>query len=167
MTDIGKFLSDVEKVKKLGCFIGVKTLTAMTIVVETGDFFRFRTAKDYAGFLGLVPGEHSSADSSTHMGITKAGNGHLRKALIESADSICKGIIGYKSKDLKRRQRGNRTDVIAYADKGNEKRRNAATLRHEPDPRSFVLFFVFLNRSLSRDQAMPPAAEAWMRSMRA
>ena len=113
----------VEKVKKLGCFIGVKTLTAMTIVVETGDFFRFRTAKDYAGFLGLVPGEHSSADSSTHMGITKAGNGHLRKALIESADSICKGIIGYKSKDLKRRQRGNRTDVIAYADKGNERMR--------------------------------------------
>ena len=109
----------VEKVKKLACFLGIKTLTAMTCVVEAGDFSRFRKAKDFASFLGLVPGEHSSAESSAHMGITKAGNGHLRKALIESADSICKGKIGHKSKDLRRRQKGSSSQVIAYADKAN------------------------------------------------
>ena len=109
----------VEKIKQLTCFLGIKTLTAMTCVVEVDDFARFKTAKDFASFLGLVPGQHSSAESSVHMGITKAGNGHLRKAFIESADSICKGKVGHKSKDLRRRQLGNSSQVIAYADKGN------------------------------------------------
>ena len=109
----------VEKVKKLTCFLGIKTLTAMTCVVEVDDFNRFQTANDFASFLGLVPGEHSSAETSVHMGITKAGNGHLRKAFVESADSICKGQIGHKSKDLRKRQQGNSGEVIAYADKGN------------------------------------------------
>ena len=109
----------VEKVKKLTCFLGIKTLTAMTCVVEVGDFERFPKAKDFASFLGLVPGQHDSAESSARMGITKAGNGHLRKVFIESADSICKGTPGYKSKDLRRRQQGNSSQVIGYADKGN------------------------------------------------
>ena len=109
----------VEKVKKMTCFLGIKTLTAMTCVVEVGDFARFPKAKDFAAFLGLVPGQHDSAESSAHLGITKAGNGHLRKAFIESADSICKGAPGHKSKELRRRQQGNGTQVIGYADKGN------------------------------------------------
>ncbi len=53
-----------EKVEQLRCFVGIKTYSAMTILVETSDFQRFRTAAHYAAYLGLVPGEHSSGDTA-------------------------------------------------------------------------------------------------------
>ena len=108
-----------EKVRKLECFLGIQTHTALSLIVETGDFNRFRKGNAYAAYLGLAPGEHSSAESGGHLGITKAGNTHLRKLLIEASGGICKGVIGYKSKALKARQSGNTADVIAYADKAN------------------------------------------------
>lgn len=46
------------------CFLGVKTHTALSIVVEIGDFNRFEKAPKFAGLLGLVPSEDSSGDSS-------------------------------------------------------------------------------------------------------
>ena len=53
------------------------------------------------------------------LGISKAGNTHLRCLLIEAAKSICKGSIGYKSKALRSRQSAQPAEVIAYADKAN------------------------------------------------
>ena len=108
-----------EKVKKLECFLGIKTHTALSLIVETGDFIRFRKGNIYAAYLGLAPGEHSSAESGGRLGITKAGNSHLRRLLIEAAGGICKGRIGQKSKSLTARQKGNPVDVISYADKAN------------------------------------------------
>ena len=113
-----------EKVKKLECFLGIKTHTALSLIVETGDFIRFRKGNVYAAYLGLAPGEHSSAESGGRLGITKAGNSHLRRLLIEAAGGICKGQIGKKSKDLISRQKGNSADVIAYADKANVRLRS-------------------------------------------
>ena len=113
-----------EKVRKLECFLGIKTHTALSLIVETGDFIRFRKGNVYAAYLGLAPGEHSSAESGGRLGITKAGNSHLRRLLIEAAGGICKGQIGKKSKDLIARQKGNPADVIAYADKGNVRLRS-------------------------------------------
>ena len=113
-----------EKVKKLECFLGIKTHTALSLIVETGDFIRFRKGNIYAAYLGLAPGEHSSAESGGRLGITKAGNSHLRRLLIEAAGGICKGQIGKKSKDLIARQKGNPADVIAYADKANVRLRS-------------------------------------------
>jgi transposase len=112
-----------EKVKMLTCLIGVKTYTALTIIVETGDFHRFATAKQYAAFLGLVPGEDSSGDKQKRLGITKAGNNHVRRLLVESAQGYTRGKAGFKSKALKSRQNGNSAEVIAYADKANERLR--------------------------------------------
>jgi len=113
-----------EKVRKLECFLGIKTHTALSLIVETGDFIRFRKGNVYAAYLGLAPGEHSSAESGGRLGITKAGNSHLRRLLIEAAGGICKGQIGKKSKDLIARQKGNPADVIAYADKANVRLRS-------------------------------------------
>ena len=113
-----------EKVNKLECFLGIQTHTALSLIVETGDFNRFRKGNVYAAYLGLAPGEHSSAESGGHLGITKAGNTHLRKLLIEASGGICKGVIGYKSKALKARQSENAADVIAYADKANVRLRS-------------------------------------------
>ena len=92
---------------------------ALSLIVETGDFMRFSKGNIYASYLGLAPGEHSSGESTGRLGITKAGNSHLRRLLIEAAEGICKGVIGHKSKALAARQNGNPEDVISYADKAN------------------------------------------------
>ena len=97
--------------------------TALSLIVETGDFTRFAKGNVYAAYLGLAPGEHSSAVKVNRLGITKAGNSHLRLLLVEAAGGICKGAIGHKSKVLKQRQQGNSAEVIAYADKANERLR--------------------------------------------
>jgi len=112
-----------EQVKKLICLIGVKPLTALSVIVEIGDFVRFASAEQLAAFLGLVPGEDSSGEKQNRGSITKAGNSHVRRLLVESAQSYTRGAIGYKSNDLKIRQSGNSPQVIAYADKANERLR--------------------------------------------
>lgn len=113
-----------EDAKKLGCFLGIRTHTELSLIVETGDFKRFAKGNIYAAFLGLVPGEHSSSQKVNHLGITKAGNSHLRRLLIEAATGICKGAIGHKSKELRSRQNGQSAEVIAYADKANTRLRS-------------------------------------------
>lgn len=112
-----------EKVNKLVCFKGVRTHTAMSLIVETSDFRRFPSAPQYAAFLGLVPGEHSSSDSCHRLPITKAGNSHLRRLLTEAANSYGRARAGRKSANLKQRQQGNAPEVIAYADKANDRLR--------------------------------------------
>ena len=110
-----------ESVKKLKCFIGIKTHTALSVIVEVGDFNRFGTANQFASYLGLVPGEHTSSNDINRLGITKAGNSHVRQLLTEAAQCYGRGRIGYKSKELKARQSGNDPIIIAYADKANER----------------------------------------------
>lgn len=112
-----------ETVKNMSCFMGIKTHTAMSMIVEIGDFRRFEKASKFAGFLGLVPSENSSAESIKRYGITKSGNSHLRRLLVEAAQSYTRGSIGHKSNDLKKRQEGCTAEVIAYADKANERLR--------------------------------------------
>ena len=112
-----------EAVRKLCCFIGVQTHTALSVIVEVGDFKRFASAEKFASYIGLVPGEDSSGDGQTRLGITKAGNRHVRMLLTEASQCYSRGQIGYKSKALKARQDGNTPQVIAYADKANERLR--------------------------------------------
>lgn len=113
-----------ENVRKLGCFLGIRTHTALSLIVETGDFKRFAKGNTYAAFLGLAPGEHSSSTNVNRLGISKAGNTHLRRLLIEAAKGICKGAIGHKSKELRSRQSGQSAEVIVYADKANTRLRS-------------------------------------------
>jgi transposase len=110
-----------EDVGKLKCLIGVKTHTALATIVETGDFKRFKTARHYSAYLGLVPGENSSGDRVQRGGITKTGNVHIRKLLVEAAQNYSRGAVGAKPKALQKRQVGNDPRVIAYADKANER----------------------------------------------
>lgn len=109
--------------KKLCCFIGVKTHTALSVIVEVGNFKRFASAEHFASYLGLVPVEDSSRDGKTRLGITKAENRHVRLLLTEAAQCYARGQVDFKSKELKSRQKGNTTEVIAYADKANERLR--------------------------------------------
>lgn len=110
-----------EPVKKLCCFTGIATHTAMAVISEISDFSRFETAGKFSAYLGLVPGERSSSDKCKHLGITKQGNTHLRRLLVESAQSYTKGRVGQKSVALKKRQAGMPSQIVAYADRCAER----------------------------------------------
>jgi transposase len=69
---------------RLGCLRGVATLTAFGLAVEIGDWHRL-TGSSIGAYLGLVPTESSSGDSRSRGSITKTGNGHARRLLIEAA----------------------------------------------------------------------------------
>lgn len=112
-----------EKVRKLECFLGIKAQTALAVIVETGDFKRFPDAGHYAAYLGLMLGEDSSGDNRNGLGITKAGNRHIRMLLVEAAQCYSRGKTGHKSGVLSARQEGNPPAVIAYADRENERLR--------------------------------------------
>jgi len=71
-------------VTRLGCLRGVSTLTAFGLTVEVGDWSRF-TGSSIGAFLGLVPTEHSSGGSRSQGSITKTGNTHARRLLVEAA----------------------------------------------------------------------------------
>src|SRR5690606_38742517 len=71
-------------VRKLCCLRGISTLTGFALAVELGDWDRF-TGASIGAFLGLVPSEHSSGDSRRQGGITKTGNTHARRLLVEAA----------------------------------------------------------------------------------
>lgn len=64
---------------------GVDSVTAIGLIAEIGHFERFETARDLMGYLGLVPSEHSSGNSVRRGSITKTGNGHARRLLVEAA----------------------------------------------------------------------------------
>jgi transposase len=71
-------------VHRLGCLRGVSTLTAFGLAVEIGDWQRL-SGRSIGAYLGMVPTEHSSGQSRSQGGITKTGNGHARRLLIEAA----------------------------------------------------------------------------------
>ena len=70
---------------RLRAFRGIDTLSAVTVLTETCDFRRFASAAGYMAFTGLVPREHSSGASRRQGAITKAGNAHVRRVLVEAA----------------------------------------------------------------------------------
>ena len=64
---------------------GISLLTATTIVAEIGDLRRFHSAPQLMAYLGVVPSEHSSGGTKSRGSITKTGNSHVRRVLIEAA----------------------------------------------------------------------------------
>lgn len=64
---------------------GVALITAMTVVAELGDLTRFDSPRQLMAYLGLVPSEASRGTQRRRGGITKTGNGHVRRVLVEAA----------------------------------------------------------------------------------
>jgi len=104
-----------DAVGRLMCLRGVKEITAMVLISEVYDFRRFATAPQFAAYLGLVPSEHSSGGPGNERrgGITKTGNKHVRRVLIEAA-------WHYRSQpsiqgDLKKRIEGQDPGIVRHA----------------------------------------------------
>jgi len=106
-------------VRYLRCLKGVDTLSALTIVVEVQDFQRFETAAAFMSFTGLVGSEHSSGDKIWRGSITKAGNAHLRRVLVESAWCNRHGQV--VSRELALRRRGCPAPVLQIARRAQDR----------------------------------------------
>jgi transposase len=102
-----------ELVARLRCLRGIDTLTALALVAEIGDFGRFQCAEEFMAFVGLVPSEHSSGEKRGQGSITKVGNSHVRRLLVEAAwHARRRPTVGYQ---LARRQRGQDAAVLERA----------------------------------------------------
>jgi transposase len=108
-----------EAVGWLRCFRGIDTLTAISILAELHDVQRFPTARALMAYLGLVPGEHSSGDTTRRGRITKTGNTLVRRLLTEAAWQYQhRPAIGQR---LARRRLGQPARVLAIADKAQQR----------------------------------------------
>jgi transposase len=101
------------RVARLRCFRGIDDLTALTIAAELGDPRRFTRAGQGMADVGLVPSEHSSGAKRAHGGITKTGNAHLRRVLVEAAWHYRHGP--YVGSRLQARQAGQPAAIVAHA----------------------------------------------------
>jgi transposase len=72
-------------IEALQALRGVALIAAVTIAAEVGELSRFSTARQLMGYSGAVPSEASSGERTRRGGITKAGNAHLRRVIIEAA----------------------------------------------------------------------------------
>jgi transposase len=108
-----------QPVSWLRCLRGVDTTTAMTLLAELHDFRRFTSARHLMAYLGLTPSEYSSGDKSRRGSITKAGNSHVRRVLIEASWSYRHrpSVSG----PLRKRREGQPAAVIALADRAQSR----------------------------------------------
>jgi transposase len=102
-----------EAVARLRVLRGIDTLSAATIAAEAGDFHAYARATSFMAYVGLVPREHSSGQREWRGSITKTGNAHLRRVLVEAAWAYRhRPAVGAK---LRARQTGLPTDLVAFA----------------------------------------------------
>lgn len=102
-----------DGVARLRTLRGIDTLSALTIASEVCDFRRFPAASSFMGFTGLVPSEHSSGLRERRGSITKTGNAHLRRVLVEAAWSYRhKPNVGAA---MRKRCEGQPPQVLAYS----------------------------------------------------
>ena len=108
-----------EKAARLRCFRGIDTVTAMTFITELHGFERFRSPRQLMAYLGLVPSEYSSAGKQIRGSITKCGNGHVRRVMVEAAWNYRhKPAIGVK---LRTRRAGQSPTAIEIADRAMDR----------------------------------------------
>lgn len=98
---------------------GVNTLTAVTTLAELGDLTRFDSPRQLMAFVGLVPSEHSSGNRRQRGAITKAGNAHVRRVLVEAA--WCYRFPARKTATLQRRAERTAPAIQAIAWKAQKR----------------------------------------------
>ncbi|TMB86599.1 MAG: IS110 family transposase [Chloroflexi bacterium] len=146
----------------LQCLRGIRQVTAATIVSEVGPLGRFPHPRQLMGYSGTVPSEHSSG-SRVHRGaITKTGNAHLRRVLVEAAWAY---RFGPKcAKGLRQRQHGQPETITALAWKAQQRlcsRYRRLLARGKPTPhvitvvaRELVGFIWAIGVAVERELAM-------------
>ena len=103
----------------LMCFRGISTLSAVIIAAEIGDLRRFKTARQFMAFLGLVPSEQSSGKSIKRGPLTRTGNAHVRRILVEAVQHYRHRVT--MSAALRERQDGRSQEVTAITWKAQQR----------------------------------------------
>jgi len=106
-------------VKHLRCLKGIKTLSALTLSVESLDMRRFPSARDFMGYAGLGICEGSTGGKIRRLGITKTGNAHLRRILVEAAWSYRHGKV--TSRELRERRKDCPAEILKIARKAQNR----------------------------------------------
>lgn len=108
-----------EPVAWLRCFKGIDTVTAVCLVAELHDFRRFHSPRQLMAYVGLVPSESSSGERERRGAITKSGNRHVRRLLVEAAwHHRHRPAL---SAPLRARREGQPARVLAIADRAQER----------------------------------------------
>ena len=97
-------------IKALQSMRGISLIVAATIAAELGDLTRFENPGKLMAFLGLIPSEHSTGERVKKGPITKTGNGHVRRALVEAAHAY--RFAARKSREIRKRQEGLPKEVL-------------------------------------------------------
>lgn len=127
-----------EPVGWLRCYRGVDTVTAMTVAAELFGVERFRTARELMSYLGMTPSENSSGEQTRRGGITKAGNAHVRRVLIQAAWSQRHRPV--VSAALRRRREDQPEWVVRHADRAMHRlHRKYAKMRARNKPQGKVV----------------------------
>jgi transposase len=106
-------------IKRMQCLRGVDVLTAASLAVEIVDIARFGSARQLMGWAGLGVNESSSGDHTRRGGITKAGNGEVRRLMIEAAWNNTRPPRTGDS--LRKRMAGQPADVLAHAQRAQQR----------------------------------------------
>jgi transposase len=116
-------------IRALMAFRGIQTLSAVVIAAEIGDLRRFKTARQFMAFLGLVPSEHSTGKSICRGPLTRTGNAHVRRILVEAAQHYRHSPV--LSQALRERQTGISQEVINIS--WNAQKRLCQRMKHLVD----------------------------------
>lgn len=108
-----------RKVQRYKTLRGVGTVTALTIVAEVWDMRRYPTAPQFMGSSGLVSSEHSTGEQQRRGKITKAGNAHLRRVLVEAAWHYRHRANAGKA--IKKRRIGQPESVVTIAERAEQR----------------------------------------------
>ena len=119
---LGKLHQAHEPSKRLQSIPGFGVIVSTAFYSAIGDATHFKRGREVSAVLGLVPGQHSSGGKQRLLGITKRGNGYIRKLLVEGARAVvhrCQGKEDSLSRWLQRliKARGIHKAVVAYANK--------------------------------------------------
>jgi transposase len=109
-----------SSIARLKALRGVDTLTAMTILSELIDLNRFDSPRKLMDFVGLVPGEYSSGGKQWRGSITKSGNSHVRRVLVEAAWHY-RHSPRLTGAAIKKRREGQPPEVIETARKAEQR----------------------------------------------
>lgn len=118
---------------------GIKLLTAVTVISEIGDINRFQTPRQLMAYAGLVPSEHSSGRRVHRGALTKTGNAHLRRVVVETAWHYRHRPLDSPALRLRQRNVDPRACHIAWsAQQRLHKRYCHLTARGKPRPQAVV-----------------------------
>ena len=115
-------ISEDERTDRLTAVPGVGPLTATALIAAVGNARQFRSGRELAAWLGLVPRQHSSGDRVTLLGISKRGDRYLRTLLIHGARTTLRHTARKRDSHSRwvatlRERRGPNIAAVALANK--------------------------------------------------